>query len=422
MHTYSELSKPEAKEILAELMKKYSEYKSKNLSLDMTRGKPSTEQLDLSTDMLGDSAYKTGKGVDCRNYGMLDGIPEIKELFAELLEVSPDEIIVGGNSSLNMMHDCVVNALLMGVSEGSTPWVRQGKLKFLCPVPGYDRHFAITEKFGFEMIPVPMDGEGPDMDTVRRFAENDRSVKGIWCVPKYSNPGGITYSDRVVREFAALKPAAEDFRIFWDNAYAVHDFTDEPDKLLNIFDACKEYGSGDMVYEFASTSKISFSGAGVACLAASKENCKYLKKQLSIQTIGYDKLNQLRHASFFRDAAGVRAQMKKHAAIIAPKFRTVIDILEKELGGKGIASWTNPKGGYFISFDMPGCARRITQLASEAGLSLTPAGSTFPYGRDEADSNIRIAPTLPSVEELAVATGFFCVCAEIAYLEKMLSE
>ena len=422
MQPYSKLSADELKKIYKEEKEKYETFLSKDLSLDMTRGKPCGGQLDLSNELLKLCNYKSKTGTDYRNYGLVDGIPELKAIFAEILGVKSDEIFIGGNSSLNLMHDCIVNALLMGVDEESEPWIKQGRLKFLCPVPGYDRHFAITEKFGIEMINVPMDENGPDMDVVDKLVKDDASVKGIWCVPKYSNPGGITYSDEVVRRFAALKPAAKDFRIFWDNAYAVHDLTDTPDKLLNIFDACKEYGSEDTVYEFTSTSKISFAGAGVACIAASKKNIAYLKKQLSLQTIGYDKLNQLRHAEYFKNAAGVYAHMKKHASLIAPKFAAVLEILESELGGIGISSWTKPNGGYFISYDQEGCASRIIHLAKNAGLSLTPAGSTYPYHKDESDTNLRIAPTLPSVSDLTEATKLFCVCAKLAAIEKILSK
>ncbi len=422
MSRYQQMTEAQLKQELEQAVKQYEEYCAKNLSLDMTRGKPCKAQLDLCMDMMNVNPTSAKDGTDCRNYGILDGVPEMKALFADLLSVSPDQVIVGGNSSLNLMHDCITNALLMGVAAGETPWVKQEIRKFLCPVPGYDRHFAITEKFGFEMIPVPMDENGPDMDQVERLVSEDAAVKGIWCVPKYSNPGGITYSDETVRRFAALKPAASDFRIFWDNAYAVHDLTDTPDRLLNIFDACKEQGSEDMVYEFTSTSKISVAGAGVACMAASPRNVAWLKKQLGIQTIGYDKLNQLRHVSFFRDREGVMAQMKKHAAIIAPKFDMVLSILEKELGDTGIATWTKPNGGYFISYDQPGCASRMTELAKKAGLAITPAGSTYPCKKDPIDGNLRIAPTLPEVDELRMAAEIFCLCGKIAAAEKMLSK
>jgi len=421
LQTYEQMTNVQLEKIYQEELNKYNAFKSRGLCLDMTRGKPCSTQLDLAMQMLENAEYKSEAGTDCRNYGILDGLPEMKRIFAELLEVSEDEIIVGGNSSLNLMHDCMVNALLMGVDGESEPWIKQGKLKFLCPVPGYDRHFAITEKFGFEMINVPMNADGPDMDMIENLVSSDPSVKGVWCVPKYSNPGGVTYSDESVRRFAALKPAAKDFRIFWDNAYLVHDFADEPDVLLNIFDACRDCGSEDMVYEFASTSKISFAGAGVACIAASKKNCEYLKKQLSIQTIGNDKLNQLRHSLYFKNADGVRAHMKKHAEIVAPKFALVLDILDRELRETGIAAWTNPKGGYFISYDQKGCASRIISLAKTAGLKLTPAGSTYPYRKDESDTNLRIAPTLPSLDELNEATQLFCVCARLAAIEKILS-
>jgi len=419
--SYRSMSARELQEELKSLQTRYEDFRSQHLSLDMTRGKPCAEQLDLSLKLLENTSFRSQAGTDCRNYGVLDGLPEMKALFAELLGVSEKEIIVGGNSSLNLMHDCIVNALLLGVGEGKTPWSKQGKLKFLCPVPGYDRHFAITEKFGFEMLNVPMNENGPDMDIVEELIK-DSSVKGIWCVPKYANPTGITYSDAVVRRFAALKPAADDFRIFWDNAYAVHDLTDTPDTLLNLFDACKEQGSEDLVYEFCSTSKISFSGAGVACLAASEKNCAWLKKQLGIQTIGFDKLNQLRHAAYFKNADGVKEQMKKHAALIAPKFDAVLSTLDRELKEADIASWTKPSGGYFISFDEPGCASRIHALALAAGLNLTPAGATYPYHNDPSDGNLRIAPTLPPLSDIKKAAEFFCVCAKIAAIEKITAK
>ena len=421
MQNYHIMSKSELQDELQSLQARYENIRSLHLALDMTRGKPCADQLDLSMGLLSRETTRSKAGADCRNYGILDGLPEMKKLFAELLGVSENEVFVGGNSSLNLMHDLITNALLMGVGEGKTPWSRQGKLKFLCPVPGYDRHFAITEKFGFEMIPVPTNEHGPVMDTVEELVK-DPSVKGIWCVPKYANPTGITYSDEVVRRFAALKPAADDFRIFWDNAYAIHDLNDTPDTLLNIFDVCKEQGSEDMVYEFFSTSKISFPGAGVACFAASEHNLAWLKKQFSVQTIGYDKLNQLRHLDFFNDADGVREQMQKHKALIAPKFALVLDILDKSLSDAGIASWTKPNGGYFISFDEEGCASRIISLAAEAGLKITPAGSTYPYHRDPEDKNLRIAPTLPETEDLKKAAELFCLCARIAAIEKILTK
>lgn len=359
-------------------------------------------------------------GVDIRNYGQLDGIPEVKRIFSELLDVAPKNIMVGANSSLNLMFDCVCWAESLGIM-GCTPWARLDKVKFLCPVPGYDRHFAITELFGIEMIPIKMNQSGPDMEEVRRYVENDESVKGIWCVPKYSNPTGVTYSEETVRAFAALKPAARDFRIFWDNAYCVHHLTDTPDTLVNIFDACREYGSEDLVYEFTSTSKISFSGAGIAVIAASDANMADLKKKRTIQTIGPNKVVQMMHARYFHNAEGILAHMAKHRALLAPKFEAVLEALDAELAPLGIASYTRPNGGYFISFDtMPGCAKRVGELCREAGVVLTTVGATFPYGKDPKDANIRIAPSFPPIEELKAAVAVFCTSVKLASLEKLL--
>ncbi len=418
----SSVDKAQLTQRLQELMQEYEAVKAKNLKLDMTRGKPGADQLDLSMDMLAIQDVRGDNGADYRNYGIVDGIPEIKRLFAALMDAEEDEIIVGGNSSLNMMHDVVANALLCGVSEASEPWCKQGKLKFLCPAPGYDRHFAVTEKFGFELITVPMTPTGPDMDMVESLVSSDPQIKGIWSVPKYSNPTGITYSDETVRRFAALRPAAQDFRIFWDNAYCLHDLYDTPDTLLDLLAECKKNGTEDMVYVFMSTSKITFPGSGVAAMATSKKNARYLKGLIGLQTIGPDKLNQLRHARYFGDKAGVLRHMQKHAALIRPKFEAVLEGLERGLGGTGIGSWTRPNGGYFISFDLPGCASRIAKLAGDVGVALTPAGATFPYGRDPQDSNLRIAPTMPSVEELRAATEVFCLCAKIAWTEQQLQK
>ncbi len=407
MQNYDLLNKGELEARLESLCIKYDEVKKLKLKLNLTRGKPEADQLDLALDMLKCTSINSIDGTDCRNYGILDGIPEMKKIFADLLSVNADEIFVGGNSSLQLMHDTIANFMLKGTDAASTPWCKQEKIKFLCPVPGYDRHFFICEKFGIEMITVPMDEKGPDMDTVERLVSSDDSIKGIWCVPKYSNPLGITYSDDTVKRFAALKPAANDFRIFWDNAYCIHDCSETPDKLLNIFDECKKNGTEDMVLEFISTSKISFAGAGVAAFAASKSNIKYLSRLISVQTIGFDKLNQLRHVEYFKDAAGVLEHMKKHAAIIGPKFDIVLKILSCKLGEKGVGEWTRPNGGYFISFNLDGCAKRIISLAADAGVQLTPAGATYPYGIDDKDSNIRIAPTFASLEELKTATEVF---------------
>lgn len=426
MTPYCKMSKEELKAEQSVLLKQYNDFKSLNLSLDMSRGKPGKEQLDLSMKMLDVLTSKdnllTENNFDTRNYGLLDGIEENKKLFAEILDVPAKNIIVGGNSSLNLMYDSVARSMSFGVC-GSTPWCKLNKVKFLCPVPGYDRHFAITELFGIEMIPVKMTKDGPDMETVKKYVESDETVKGIWCVPKYSNPDGITYSDETVKAFAALKPKAEDFRIYWDNAYCVHDLTDTPDILLNIFDACKETGNEDIVLEFASTSKISFSGSGVAVVAASDKNIESIKKLMSIQTIGFDKINQLRHVRFFKNKAGVIEHMKKHSALVAPKFNAVINALDKEIAPLEIASYIRPNGGYFISFfTQKGCAKRVVSLCKEAGVTLTSAGATYPYGNDPDDANIRIAPSFPSVEELNKAMELFCICVKLATLEKMLSE
>ena len=427
MKPYREQSKEELLELKAELDARYQEAKAKGLRLDMSRGKPSAEQLDLSMGMMdvlhSGVDLKDSEGVDCRNYGVLDGVKEAKQLLGEMSEVSPDKMIIYGNSSLNVMYDTVARAMTHGIM-GHTPWCKLDKVKFLCPVPGYDRHFAITEYFGIEMITVPMTPEGPDMDMVEELVSSDPSVKGIWCVPKYSNPQGITYSDETVHRFARLKPAAEDFRIFWDNAYSVHHLYDEDqDFLLEILDECEKAGNPDLVYKFCSTSKISFPGSGVACIATSFNNLKDIKKQLTIQTIGHDKVNQLRHVRFFKDIDGIHAHMRKHAAIMRPKFEAVLSVLEGELGGLGIGSWTTPKGGYFISFEaMEGCAKAIVSKCREAGVVMTGAGATYPYKADPKDSNIRIAPTFPSEEELALATDLFVLCVKLASVEKLLEK
>ncbi len=423
---YTQMNK---EQLLAEkdaLLKQYGEYKAKGLKLDMSRGKPAPEQLDLSIDMLLhclDGDYKSSNGIDCRNYGILDGIPEAKKLFEEMLGIGDDEIIVGGNSSLQLMYDTIIRALHFGVYGGDKPWGASSKVKFLCPVPGYDRHFAICESLGIEMIPVQYKADGPDMDVVEKLVSEDEEIKGIWCVPMYSNPTGITYSDEVVRRFANLKPKAKDFRIFWDNAYCVHHLSDDHDTLLNIIEECKKAGNPDMVFQFTSTSKISFPGGGLAVIAASKNNIDFIKNQMTVQTIGFDKLNQLRHCKYFKNFDGIKAHMKKHAAIIQPKFSVVLYMLNKEISPLGIGKWVSPKGGYFVSFDaMEGCAKRIVSLAAEAGVVMTGAGATYPYGNDPKDSNIRIAPTFPSVDELRQAMEIFCVCVKLASVEKLLAE
>ena len=425
MKKYQEMSQEELRAEYNAVYAQYQKYCAQGLSLDMSRGKPSAAQLELSMPMLdvlhGQHDMRAEGGVDVRNYGQLDGIPEVKRIFSELLDVAPENIMVGANSSLNLMFDCVCWAESLGIM-GCTPWAKLDKVKFLCPVPGYDRHFAITELFGIEMIPIQMGSNGPDMEEVRRYVENDPAVKGIWCVPKYSNPTGITYSDDTVRAFAALKPAAKDFRIYWDNAYCVHHLTDTPDVLLNIFDACREYKSEDMVYEFTSTSKISFSGAGIAVIAASDANMADVKKKRTIQTFGPNKVVQLMHARYFHDAAGIAAHMEKHRALLAPKFEAVLSALDAELAPLGIASYSRPNGGYFISFDtLSGCASRVGELCKKAGVVLTTVGATFPYGKDPQDTNIRIAPSFPPIEELRAAVAVFCTSVRLASLEKLMA-
>lgn len=405
-------------EPLAQYKEKYESYKNSGMKLDMSRGKPASDQLDLSGYLLGiledDKDCVLENGIDCRNYGLPAGIPQIRKLFGEILGVSPKNVIAGGNSSLNMMFDTVSHAYTKGVA-GCTPWGKLEKVKFLCPVPGYDRHFGVTAYFGIDMINIPMNSDGPDMDIVEKYVENDESVKGIWCVPKYSNPSGITYSDETVRRFAALKPKAKDFRIFWDNSYALHDITDTPDTLLNLYEEALKNKNEDIVFMFTSTSKITFPGGGVACFAASDGNIAWALESIAYQTIGPDKLNQLRHAKAFPDFASVRAQMEKHRAIIAPKFKAVIDCFEKNLSGIPGVSWTKPNGGYFISLELPeGCASMVVKMASEAGLVLTPAGATFPYGKDPRDTNIRIAPTYPSVDELEKALDLLVCCIKLS--------
>jgi DNA-binding transcriptional MocR family regulator len=424
MLSYIKMSRKELESEIKELGIEYEQFKSRGLQLDMSRGKPGVDQLDLSMAMLTDMELiqnpKSANGADCRNYGILDGIIECKELFARLLEVGAKNIIVGGNSSLNLMYDYIAQCMIHGA--GSAPWASLGKIKFACPVPGYDRHFTICESLGIEMINVPMLEDGPDMDILQELIK-DSSVKGMFCVPKYSNPEGKTFSAETVRRIAALKPAASDFRVIWDNAYCVHDLYETGDKLLNIFEAAKEYGNEDIFIEVASTSKISFPGAGVAAIAASDNNIAAIKKRMSAQIIGYDKLNMLRHARFFKDERGVKEHMKKHAAILKPKFEAVLSAFEKELSSLEIATWLKPNGGYFISLNvMDGCAKRVVELCRQAGVVLTPAGATYPYGKDPKDSNIRIAPTYPPVSELKTAVALLCICVRIACAERILND
>ena len=425
MTAYKDLSKEELLELKSGLEARYTEIKAKGLKLDMSRGKPSAEQLNLSMgmmDVLNSSADLTCEdGVDCRNYGGLDGIREAKQLLADMMEVPRDNVIIFGNSSLNVMYDTVARAMTHGVL-GSTPWCKLDRVKFLCPVPGYDRHFGVTEHFGIEMINIPMTPTGPDMDLVEKYVNEDPEVKGIWCVPKYSNPQGITYSDETVFRFANLKPAAEDFRIYWDNAYCVHHlYEDKQDYLIEILSECKKAGNPDMVYKFASTSKISFPGSGIAALAASEANLNEIRSMMQMQTIGHDKVIQLRHVRFFKDIHGIVEHMKKHADILRPKFEAVIDVLERELGGLGIGSWVKPLGGYFISFDaMDGCAKAIVAKAKEAGVVMTGAGATYPYGKDPHDSNIRIAPSYPTPDELQMAAEIFVLSVKLVSIDKLL--
>lgn len=427
MKSYRELSKEELLALQAELQAEYDAEKEKGLNLDISRGKPGKEQLDLSMPMLdvlnAESVLASENGTDVRNYGVLDGIPEAKELMAGMVGAKPSQMIVLGNSSLNIMYDCVARAEIFGIM-GNTPWSKLDKVKFLCPVPGYDRHFGVTEQFGIEMINVPMTEDGPDMDVVEDYVNNDPAVKGIWCVPMFSNPGGIVYSDETVKRFANLKPAAKDFRIFWDNAYGIHHlYEDKQDYLLEILMECKKEGHPDMVYKFSSTSKISFPGSGIGAIAASDANLADIRKQMRIQTIGHDKLNQLRHARYFKTIHGMVEHMKRHADILRPKFDIVLNTLEKELGGLEIGSWLAPRGGYFISFDsLDGCAKAIVEKAKEAGLIMTDAGATFPYGKDPHDSNIRIAPSYPTVEELKTAVEIFTLSVKLVSIDKILSD
>jgi len=427
MKAYKELSKDELLTLKEQLNKEYEDVKAKGLKLDMSRGKPAASQLDMEMDFLNvldeDSVLKAEDGTDCRNYGILDGIFEARKLMGDMLGVPAENVIICGNASLNIMYDTIARSMIFGV-VGSTPWCKLDKVKFLCPVPGYDRHFAITEQFGIEMINIPMTSTGPDMDMVEKLVSEDEAIKGIWCVPKYSNPQGITYSDETVKRFAALKPAAKDFRIFWDNAYAIHDLYEETsEELLDIISECAKAGNPDMVYEFCSTSKVTFPGSGISAVASSEANLDFIRKTMTVQTIGYDKINQLRHVKYFKDIHGMKEHMKKHAAVMRPKFDAVLEILEKELAGLEIGSWVKPGGGYFISFDaMEGCAKEIVNKCKEAGVVMTGAGATFPYKKDPKDSNIRIAPTFPTPEELAIAADLFVLCVKLVSVNKLLGE
>ncbi len=424
---YQNMTKEELETLLSSLEAEYRTYKAKELSLNMARGKPSVDQLDLSMEMMdilsSESDLTCEDGTDCRNYGVLDGIVEAKQLLGDMMEVPADNIIIYGNSSLNVMYDTVSRSMTHGVL-GSTPWCKLDKVKFLCPVPGYDRHFSITQYFGIEMITVPMTEDGPDMDMVEKLVSEDDSIKGIWCVPKYSNPQGYSYSDETVRRFAHLKPKAKDFRIYWDNAYTIHHlYDDDQDYLLEILDECRKAGNPDMVYKFASTSKICFPGSGIAAIAASHNNLDDIRRQLGMQTIGHDKVNQLRHVRFFKNIDGMVEHMRRHADILRPKFEKVLEIFESELGGLGIGQWTKPKGGYFISFDsLNGCAKAIVARCKKAGVIMTGAGATYPYGIDPQDSNIRIAPSYPSLSDLETATKIFALSVKIESINKILSD
>lgn len=424
---YLNCSREELEKEYAVLAKEYEDVKGKGLKLNMARGKPGKEQLDLSLDLLdvlnSKSDFVGSDGMDCRNYGVLEGIEECRKLFGDILGVDSEYVMVGGSSSLNMMFDTISCLMTKPIVEGCKPWYEVKNRKFLCPVPGYDRHFGITEYYGFEMIPVPMTENGPDMDVVEKLVESDDSIKGIWCVPKYSNPQGITYSDETVKRFAALKPAAKDFRIMWDNAYCIHDINDTPDELLNIFDECKKNGTEDMPILFCSTSKITFPGAGVAAMAASDNNMKVFKERYNYEVISYDKLNMLRHVRYFKDFDGVMEHMQKHKKVLRPKFDIVLNALDEELRPVGIGEWTNPNGGYFVSIDvLTGTAKRVVQLCKEAGVVLTGAGATYPYGKDPDDKNIRIAPTFPPNDELKTAMDVFCICTKLAACEKLLEK
>ncbi len=425
MSKYSELTVKELEVLLAELTEQYIKAQELNLKLDMSRGKPSCAQVTAVSKKILDTINSTSdtnsKSGDCLNYGAMDGIDEAKQLMAQLMEVPAENVILFGNSSLNIMFDTVSRSVTHGVM-GSTPWCKLPSVKWLCPAPGYDRHFSITEYFNIEMITVPMTDDGPDMNMVEKLVAEDDAIKGMWCVPKYSNPTGITYSDETVRRLARLQPAAKDFRIYWDNAYAVHDlYEDKKGNLLNLYTECAAAGNPDMIFEFSSTSKISIPGGGISAIAASAENIKYIKKAMFIQVISHDKINQLRHVRFYKDISGIKAVMAEHAAFLRPKFEATLNTLENELGGLGVGEWTKPLGGYFISFNaLPGCAKRIVELCKNAGVTLTGAGATYPYGIDPEDKNIRIAPSFPTPEDMAAAAQIFTICVKLASVEKLL--
>lgn len=407
------------------LLKEYEKQKEKGLKIDMTRGKPCSEQLDLSEGMLTaistNADCLTDYGFDCRNYGLVDGLDYAKKIFSDIIGVPWNQIIVGGNSSLNLMYDAVARYMLYGVN-GEKPWVKQEKIKFLCPVPGYDRHFAICESLGIEMVNVPLLADGPDMDMVEKLIK-DETVKGMWCVPKYSNPTGITYSPSIIKRIAAMKPAAIDFRLFWDNAYAVHDIYEDGDVLIDILPECEACGNGNMPLIFTSTSKITYPGSGVSAIGGSKENIDYIKSIMQKQTIGHDKMNMWRHVKYFKSADGIKEYMKKHAAILRPKFEICQKVLEENLADTGVAMWTKPKGGYFISLNVyAGCAMKTVELAKEAGVVVTEAGATFPYHKDPGDTNIRIAPSFPKTDELEKGMEVLCACAKLAAVQKLIEE
>jgi aspartate/methionine/tyrosine aminotransferase len=423
MPDFRTLSSGQLQQLQENLLDQYHAFKARGVTLDITRGKPCSEQLDLALEMLdcvNSRQYRSEDGTDSRNYGGLDGIPEAKKLFAQYLGVAPEEIIIGGNSSLNLMHDTFMRAMIKGVDGDSPPWGKLPQIKFLCPSPGYDRHFFICDYLGIEMIPVGMDAGGPDMDVVEEMVAKDERIKGIWCVPKYSNPTSAVYSDETVQRLATMRVKAPDFRIFWDNAYAVHHLNDNPPRLKNILTACKKAGNPERVFIFGSTSKIAFAGSGVAMIAGSAKNMALVKKQIAFQTIGPDKLNQLRHVKFFKNIEGIEDHMQKHMAILKPKFDAVQGMLEKELAGKNIAQWSHPAGGYFVSIDtLEGCAAAVVRMAAEAGVKLTPAGSTYPYMQDPLDRNIRIAPSFPPLEEIRSAMQLVCICIQLAGIAKL---